>query len=173
MNPWVAALALMTAFDLPQRVRWVTSWTGHRRSALAAGLVLVVGMLVAVATPLLDVLDVSAPTLSVGAGMVLASWSVVALMRWEPTPATDDASLGGLVPGLFPWLLTPVVGVVAVAVGARNGFAVPLVAAAVAAVAVGAPVTDRLIATRDARRLSATVGIIVAVALMADGVLAV
>lgn len=173
MNPWVAALALVTAFDLPQRVRWLASWTGYRRGALAAGLVIVVGVLVAVATPLLDVLDISAPTLSVGAAMVLALWSVVAFMRWEPTPATADVALGGLVPGLFPWLLTPVVGVVAVAVGARNGFVVPLVATAVAAVAVGAPVTDRLIAARGARRLSATVGIIVAVALMADGVLAV
>ncbi|CAN5583117.1 hypothetical protein BH24ACT5_BH24ACT5_22560 [soil metagenome] len=173
MNPWLAALALVTALDLPQRVRWLGSWSGARRITVAAGLVIAVVGLAGVATPLLDAVDVSAPTLSVGAGMVLVLWSVIAVLRWEPSPATPDTALSGLMPGLFPWLVTPVVGAVALAVGARNGFVVPLVVVAVAAVVVGVPGTDRVIATRAARRLSATVGIVVAIAMMADGVLSV
>lgn len=173
MNGLLATVAMLTALDLPQRLRWMSTWPTRPRVVVAGALVAAMAALAALATPLLDAVDVSAPTLSVGAGMVLVLWSVMAVLRWEPSPATHDTALAGLVPGLFPWLVTPAVGVVALAVGARNGLAVPLLAAAVAAVILNAPPTYRLIATRAARCLSATVGIVVAVALMADGVLSV
>ena len=48
----------------------------------------------AIASPLLDALDVSGPTLEVGAGMVLILWSVAAFFRW-----TDDVAPPGVAAG--------------------------------------------------------------------------
>ena len=92
------------------------------------GLVAVAVGLAFVATPLLDALDISSPTMEVGAGLVLAVWSAAALVRWDDEPA-PDAVAGGLLPLLFPIVLTPVVGVTVVAVAARNGWWLPVLAA--------------------------------------------
>ncbi len=173
MNRIVALVAVVTAADLPQRVRQLRSYPPGQRAAIAAGVLAAAAGIVAVAAPLLDALDVSAPTLEVGAGMVLVLWSVAAFFVWTSDPALPGR-VGGLVPGLFPVLFTPALGVVLWAVGARNGFPVPLVGALVVggAIAAGAPVA-RAIGRRSARRLSAAVGVVVGIVLMTDGVLAV
>ena len=94
------------------------------------------------------------------------------LVRWdvERPPA---AVAGGLVPLLFPILLTPVVGVTIVAVAARNGWWLPVLATALAAVPIALPPAGRPFARRRWRQLSAAIGAVVGVAMTVDGALAV
>jgi hypothetical protein len=171
---WIVALvAIVTAADLPQRVRQLREYPAVERATIGVGVVAVAVGIVAAASPLLDALDVSAPTLEVGAGMVLILWSVVAFFGWTDDPA-PPAVAGGLVPGLFPIALTPAFGVVLWAVGARSGLPVPLVGSAIVAAAVlTAPSVERAIGCRPARRVSASVGVVVGIVLMTEGVLAV
>ena len=110
--------------------------------------------------------------MEVGAGLVLALWSVVALVRWDDRPA-PEAVAGGLVPLLFPIVLTPVVGVTVVAVAARNGWWLPVLAAAVAAVPIAVDAAGRPLARRHWRVLSAAIGSVVGVVMVVDGALAV
>jgi hypothetical protein len=172
VNWVVAVLAVITALDVPQRVHLLRDApAGQRRLAGGALIVAAIGLAL-VATPLLDALDFSAPTMEAGAGLVLALWSAAALVRWddEPTPA---AVAGGLVPLLFPIVLTPVVGVTVVAVAARNGWWLPVLACALGAVPIGVVDVGRPLATRRWRQLSAAVGAVVGVAMVVDGALAV
>ena len=118
---WVIAIAaVITALDVPQRARLLRDAPAGQRVVTGLGLVAVAVCLAFVATPLLDALDISSPTMEVGAGLVLALWSAVAIVRWDDEPA-PGAIAGGLVPLLFPIVLTPVVCVTVSAVAARNG----------------------------------------------------
>jgi hypothetical protein len=172
VNWVVACLAVITSLDVPQRARLLRDAPKTQRLVVGFGLVAVAIGLALVATPLLDALDISSPTMEVGAGLVLAVWSAVAMMRWDDEPA-PDAMAGGLVPLLFPIVLTPVVGVTVVAVAARNGWWLPVLATTIGAVplaiaAVGAP-----LARRQLRLLSAAIGAVVGVVMIVDGALAV
>jgi small neutral amino acid transporter SnatA (MarC family) len=174
VNLGLAVLATVVALDLPQRSALLREWP-TRVVALAAGLTSVAVLSAAtLATPMLDALDVSAPTMQIGAAMVLVLWSAWMLFAWDVRPAATTApgvarDRDALVPGTFPIVFTPVVGVLALAIVARRGVAaaaVPAVAALAVLVAVRAA-----LGRRSLRRLAAVAGIVVGVALMADGVL--
>jgi small neutral amino acid transporter SnatA (MarC family) len=171
---WILAIAaVVAAADVPQRVALLRDYTLSQRVAVAAGLVVAALVIAAAATPLLDALDVSAPTMQVGAGMVLVLWSLPGCLRWTAERAPDGRA-AGLVPGLLPLVLTPPVGVTVLAVAARNGFPAALAGAAiVAATVVAAPRLAPAIGRRPVRAACAAAGVVLGVALMADGVLAV
>ena len=172
MNWFVAILAVITALDVPQRAQLLRDVRSRQRDVAAAGLVAVAIGLAFVATPLLDALDISSPTMEVGAGLVLAVWSagaVGALGRRAPTRGRRRRTRATAVPDL----LTPVVGVTVVAVAARNGWWLPVLATALAAVPIALPAAGRPFARRRWRQLSAAIGAVVGVAMTVDGALAV
>jgi hypothetical protein len=172
MNWVVAFAAVITSLDVPQRARLLRGASATQRAVVGVGLVAVAVGLAFVATPLLDALDISSPTMEVGAGLVLAIWSAVALMRWDDEPA-PDAVAGGLVPLLFPIVLTPVVGVTVVAVAARNGWWLPVLATAFGAVPIAIASVGAPVARRQWRLFSASIGAVVGVVMIVDGALAV
>jgi small neutral amino acid transporter SnatA (MarC family) len=174
MNLALAVVALAVALDLAQRAQLLAQWPQRAVAVAAAITAAAVAGISLVATPLLDALDVSAPTMQAGAGMVLVLWSAWMLVRWdtEPVPTRRPGVVqpsDAVVPGVFPILLTPVLGVVALAVAARRGVLVT-----VAPVALGLVLlvtARRFLARRPLRQLGAVVGIVVGIALLADGVL--
>jgi hypothetical protein len=172
VNWIVAVAAVITALDVPQRARLLRDAPTTQRSVAGVGLVAIAAGLAFVATPLLDALDISSPTMEVGAGLVLAVWSAVALVRWDDEPA-PDAIAGGLLPLLFPIVLTPVVGVTVVAVAARNGWWLPVLATALAAIPIAISSVGATFAHRQLRLLSAAIGAVVGVVMIVDGALAV
>ena len=172
MNWIVAAIGIVAAFDLAQRGRQLRDATAQQRLVVAGGSFVVTVGLAALATPLLDALDISGPNMQIGAGIVLGVYTLVALVTWDDTPPPAPL-YGGLVPLLFPIVLTPVVGVVVLAVAGRNGMLVPTIAAALAAAALAWPATSALLGRRPIRMLSAAVGVVVAVAMIVDGAFAV
>lgn len=152
-----------------------------RRRALLTGPACAVAAAAAAAAaggPLLDRLDVSAPTLRIGAGLVLLVTALVDLVR----PRTADGDLGGvgpawgggLVPVAVPTMLRPAAVVVAASAGVDLGVAPVVVAAAVAGVAAAA--ADRLgVGARSALagwliRSLAAAAVVLAAALVADGI---
>ena len=172
MNWIVAALAVVTAVDLPQRCRQLRAASQQERLVVAAGLVGAVVLLAAVATPVLNALDISGPNLEIGAGVVIATYSLVAIVRWDDTPP-PPAVAGGIVPLLFPIVLTPAVGVVVLAVSARNGLLVPVITAAVVAAAIALSAADVALGRRPLRMLSGAIGVVVGIAMIVDGAFAV
>lgn len=172
MNWIVATLAVVAAFDTPQRCRQLREASQRDRIAVAVGALAAAIALAGVATPLLDALDISGPNLEIGAGVVLAIYSVVAIVRWDDAPA-PPATTGGLLPLLVPIVLTPAVGVVVLAVAARNGMPVPVIAAMAAAALLAWPGVDDTVGRRNARMVSATVGIVAGVVMIVDGAFAV
>ncbi|WP_116995568.1 hypothetical protein [Desertimonas flava] len=176
MNWIVAVAALVAAVDLPQRVRQLREYTSSQRYTVAAGLVAVGVVVAAIASLLLDALDVSSPTMEVAAGMVLILWSLTAFFRWsdDAAPAARPGAVGGLVPGLFPIVFTPPVGVLTLAVAARNGYPAPILGLLIAAGVLAAPnAVAAAIGRRPARLASATAGVVLGIVMMTDGVLAV
>jgi small neutral amino acid transporter SnatA (MarC family) len=137
MNVWLGIAALLVAVNAPRR-RAALSVDDTGVVALGAALC-GVGLVVfgAVATPLLDAMDVSAPNLRIGVGLVLAVVSVHDLVR---RPPARGAALSGraaaVVPVFFPVLTRPEVALVALAIGADHGVAVTAAAAVIAMVAV-------------------------------------
>ena len=96
----------------------------------AATTIAVVIVLAALATPILDALDVSNSTLRVGTGIVIAVVGLHDLVA--PAPRADPALAGwraGLVPLAFPLLINPALGAAALTAGADHGLFVPVVAA--------------------------------------------
>jgi small neutral amino acid transporter SnatA (MarC family) len=172
MNWVVAALAVIASLDVPQRARLLRDTPAGERTVATVGLVAVSVALAFAATPLLDALDISSPTMEVGAGLVLAVWSAALLVRWDDAPPPESIA-GGLVPLLFPIVLTPVVGVTVIAVAARNGWWLPVLVTALAAVPIAVPAAGRPLARRRWRQLSAAIGAVVGVAMTVDGALAV
>jgi hypothetical protein len=172
VNWIVAVAAVATALDVPQRARLLRAAPAAQRVVTGVGLVAIAIGLAFVATPVLDALDISSPTMEVGAGLVLAVWSAAALVRWDDVPA-PDAIAGGLVPLLFPIVITPVVGVTVVAVAARNGWWLPVPATAVGAVPIAFSSAGAPFAHRHLRVLSAAIGAVVGVVMIVDGALAV
>ena len=171
MNWVVAVAAVITALDVPQRARLFRDAPAAQRVVTGIGLIAVAVGLAFVATPLLDALDISSPTMEVGAGFVLALWSAVATVRWDDEPA-PEATAGGIVPLLFPIVLTPVVGVTIIAVAARNGWWLPVLTTAIGAIPIAVAAAGASLAFRQWRLLSATTGAVVGVVMIVDGALA-
>lgn len=172
MNWIVAALAVFAAIDVAQRVHQVRAATSRERVVVGAGLLAAVIALSLLAAPLLAALDISAPNIEIGAGVVLAVYSIVALVMWDDTAATSLWG-NGVVPFLFPIVLTPAVGAVTIAVAARNGLPVPIVTAAVAAVLLAWTGADAAIGRRPLRAVSAAIGVVTGVVMIVDGAFAV
>ena len=76
-------------------------------------------------------------------------------------------------PLLFPIVLTPAVGVVVLAVAARNGMPVPTLASAVAAALLAWPAGSATVGRRPIRMASAAAGVVASVAMIVDGAFAV
>jgi len=175
--------------------------TATRRLALAGSTISLLGAVLAGAAggPLLDALDASAPTLRVGAGLVLLVTALVDLVRPSgqrrpasiDAPALEDKAIGtrsgvasAITPVAVPTMLRPAALVTALSLGADGGLAVTALSAAIAGlvVVVLAEVTSsRRVGTspsvmsgqplaRWALRVAAAVLVIVAVALTADGI---
>ena len=172
MNWIVAGVAALAAFDVAQRCRQLRDATAEQRLVVGVGAFAVAIALAAVATPLLDALDISAPNMQIGAGIVLGVYSIVALVTWDDA-AAPAALYRGLVPLLFPIVLTPVVGVVVLAVAARNGMPVPTLASAVAAALLAWPAASASVGRRPIRMASAAAGVVASVAMIVDGAFAV
>lgn len=154
-------------------------WPRERAAAVAIAAAVTWGLVLAAAgfsEPLLDVLDVSAATFRIAAGVVVG----LAGARWlvfGASPVDVDTAPGTWqrigVPLLIPALVTPQLAMVAISTGADDG---TLVAAGTAAPAlllawIAATVAKRrrvgwLVAVRSLGAL----GILVAFALVVDGV---
>ncbi|MDZ7679187.1 MAG: hypothetical protein U5K29_11610 [Acidimicrobiales bacterium] len=141
---WLAAVAIVTTVN-PERVARVagglamtsrpTGGPPARVAALGAGIAATLFVvLAAIASPLLEAIDVSAPTAMVAVGLVLMGTGVKDLFVGPPTaePAMD-AWKAALVPVAVPAVARPQVGLLAVAAGASYGMA-PVVAGSVAMV---------------------------------------
>ena len=173
MNVGIAVAALVTAAHLPQVCHQLRRWPPVRRAAAGAGLVVALVALAAVADPLIDALDISAPTMQVAAGLTLVVWSAWRVVRWDgedaPTRETAPSTLDALAPGLFPLLLTPPVGVMGVAVGARVGLLLPLVVELAMAAVLTSPEVVRWLGRRSVAQLSAALGLVMGIAVLVDG----
>lgn len=143
-------VALITASNPPRR-RAALSVDSTRIVALGAllGAALLI-VSAAIATPLLDALDTSAPNLRIGVGVVVGFAGLHDLVRRVPGPgAALDGDRAALVPVFFPVLARPDVALLALAGGADHGVAVT---AAAAALAMAAVVGWHAIATARANR---------------------
>ena len=157
LNPAAVAVSLPRAALKDARVR-----------ATFVATAVVVAILAASSAPLLDWLDVSAPTFQLAAGAVLA----IAAARWVAVGARAPAP--GDEPSALAILLSPQLVAAAITSGTEVGTAWTTVAAVVAllvaAVAVG--LQDRLAVPvwSWAARLIGLAGLAVAFALVVDGV---
>ena len=212
-EPWGAdvpltllVVALVLALD-PVRAGLAARRAGGHRPATrrlavagsAISLVVTVGA-AAAGGPLLDALEVSAPTLRIGAGLVLLVTGVIDLVRPSGArrlSATDsaraeDAGATGprsglasaLIPVAVPTMLRPAALVTALSAGADGGLALSALSALLAGVVVVtlAETTssgrserspspgDEQTLARWAVRVGAAVLVVVAVALTADGI---
>lgn len=173
MNAVVAVLAIVAAADLPQRLRLLSTHGERERATVAVATLVVVAILSGVADALLDALDISGPNAQIAAGMVLILWSAAAFFGWNEAPVPVAA--GGLVPGFFPTMFTPVFGVVVTAIAGNSGTPATMIGGVLVAVIVGfdSPHIRHWVATRGARRATATLGVVTGAVAMTTGVLAI
>jgi small neutral amino acid transporter SnatA (MarC family) len=166
VNPGAASAAL------------ARDWRTDRPAPVALGTGLAVVLLAALAglaDPILDVLDLNLGTYRLGAGVVIATAGLRALVeraRRGADEPTTDVRLTGYV--FFPTLVTPAAAVLAIAVGADEGLLTATLAAAIAVVAGGLGVYYRrripeLLAGALVRLLGAG-AVIIGVALAFDGI---
>lgn len=174
-----AAVALLAALDPFGRARRSPGVTSQQSAVAAVVVAVVVAALGLVADPLLESLDVSAPTMVIAAGLVLVAVSTVRLAehsgvfgrRSDVVDVDDDAVIRGVIPLAFPLLLAPVVGVVTLAAGATLGAGSAILAAVPALLAwIGALQVGSDTALRAAAGAIAVVGIVAGVVLAVDGV---
>jgi small neutral amino acid transporter SnatA (MarC family) len=145
------------------------------RAAVAGGAVTLAAavVLAGIAGGLLDLLDISASTLRLGAGLVIAVVGVYDLLAGAPKP---EPALGGwkagFVPIAFPLLLNPALGAAVLTTSADHGVATPVVAAltGVAALAALALVTEPARVLRGAGRSVGAAMVVLGIALAVDGV---
>lgn len=174
--------ALVLALDPVRAARAAAALgPGGRRRALATGTAaatVVAALAAAAAGPLLERLDVSAPTLRIGAGLVLLVTALVDLARPRAGADAPDAAAwaGGVVPVGLPTMLRPAAVVVAGSAGTGLGV-LPVAGAALAAGLVAAlvgPLAARPEGRAGVERwvlgLVAAVLAVLAVALAVDGV---
>lgn len=170
MNVIVAVLAIVATADVAQRQSQLRAWTTARRATAGGALVVAAGALGAAAARLLDALDISRPTIQIAAGMLVVLWAVWQFFTWDPDEA-PGAVVGGLVPGFFPLLFTPPLGVLLLAAGADHGMALPIAGALVVAALLAAP--PIALGYRALRRVTASIALVCGVALMVGGVMAI
>src|SRR5262249_34574827 len=126
-----------------------------------------------VASPLLDLLDVSASTFRVGAGIVIAVVGAHDLFAGAPKPEPSLRGWkAGFVPIAFPLLVNPALGAAALSASADHGMATPLVGAAigVGALVALALLTEPARVLRGAGRFVGAALVILGIALAVDGV---
>ena len=171
----VEGIAVLAATNPPRVWSALPLGPDRRRAAMvAAGVTLAVAaVLAALATGLLDLLDVSASTFRVGAGLVIAVVGAHDLAAGAPKP---EPSLGGwragFVPLAFPLLVNPALGAGALMAGADHGVATPIVAAlaGVAILVVLSMTAEHARVLRGAGRFVGAALIILGIALAVDGV---
>ena len=171
----VEGIAVLAATNPPRVWSALPSPPDRVRVALVGGAVTLAAALVlaALASGLVDLLDISASTFRLGAGLVIAVVGVHDLIAGAPKP--EPALRGwraGLIPLAFPLLINPAFGAAVLAASADHGMATPIVAAAigVAAVVALATTTEPARVLRGAGRIVGAVLVIVGVALAVDGV---
>jgi small neutral amino acid transporter SnatA (MarC family) len=170
----VLLLALITASNPPRR-RAALSVDATPIVALGAALtaaLFVVGA--AIATPLLDALDTTAPNLRIGVGLVVGLAGVHDLLRRPPSAgAALPGARAALVPVFFPVLARPDVALLALSTGADHGVAI---ASGGAVLAMGAVIGWHALANAMGerpvfRRVEAAAGRVLAAATVVAGVL--
>jgi small neutral amino acid transporter SnatA (MarC family) len=145
------------------------------RAAVVGGSVTLAAAIVlaALASGVLDVLDISASTFRLGAGIVIAVVGVYQLLAGAPKPEPAlDGWKAGLVPLAFPLLINPALGAAVLAAAADHGVATPIVATLVGAAILVAlsMTTEHARVLRGAGRVVAAALVIVGIALAVDGV---
>jgi small neutral amino acid transporter SnatA (MarC family) len=171
VNPARLAPALPRGERTPNERTWVAGL-----GALAAGVVLAVMALGG--DTFADALDVSAPTMTVAAGLVLAIAAVGQAVRApRPEPALDRRR-AALVPVMVPFVLRPEVGVLCLAAGAADQVGAALVGLLVAAGLVALSghadvegITGRVL--QWSARVGQAAALVAGIALTVDGVSAV
>jgi small neutral amino acid transporter SnatA (MarC family) len=179
VNVGVLVVAMIAAANPAARAVRLRSLERRRSLLAAVATLVVVVVLAALADPVLDGGDISAPTFRVAAGLVVTAAGLLDLVRrvvpLEPSAGGDlgRGDWAALVPAAFPVLLEPQVGVLAISAGADSG-------PALAGLAAGIALASFLSAGRLASpllvplsRLLAAVGVAAGVALVADGILSV
>lgn len=122
VSPWLAAIAMVVAVN-PLRLhgRLAPTKVTAAGGAIAFGVYVGLG---AIATGLLEAINVSGPTMRVAAGLILAAGAIRDLLIGPP--AAEPALPGwkaALVPVAIPMLLRPHVGALALSIGASDGLA--------------------------------------------------
>jgi hypothetical protein len=183
--PAIVAVLALVALANPGRVALGFPAAGRsrrQRAAVAAlGSTLAGAALVIVAvvsSPVLDWLQVSAPTVRIAAALVVAVTGVIDLVGRVPSPDPGLPGLGGaLVPVLIPLVLRPALALLALSAGADHGVAPVVVGAAlIVAATVGAGVVVPLepgpkrAMARWTMAILAVVVIAIAIAMAVDGV---
>lgn len=185
MTDWLRLCVVMVAVVNPARL-WTalpddTRPARVRATALAAALVLAFLLgAAALSGPLLDALDVSAPTWRIATGLIVAGAGARDLV-WRP-PLGEPALEGwrvALVPLAFPLLASPQLTLLALSSGADHGV---LEAATAAAVGLGLVVAASTYRSRDratvrtlvaAGRVVGSLAVAVGLGLVVDGVFSV
>ncbi len=175
MNLGIAVLAFVAAMA-PLSAARRTPQLGPKQSAIACVTVLTLFMLLAiVADPLLASLDVSDPTMVIGAGLTLVITSAVRLIFVRRATSPDDVGPDlsrGAAPIAFPLLSPPALGVVTLAASVELGWFAPALLCVPPLLlwraALGRP--DALLAV--ASGLVTVFGIFAGVALAVDGIFA-
>jgi small neutral amino acid transporter SnatA (MarC family) len=174
VNPVVLAVAMLAVLNPPARAARLRHLDERRSIAAAVVALAVIAAIAAAAGPALDAGDVSAPTVRVGAGLVVGVAGVVDLVRGRGAePDLPKGWVAALVPAAFPLLLEPQVGVLAVSAGADHGV---VVTALTAAAVLAAFITARRIGTSllvALGRFVGALGVLAGTALVVDGVLSV
>ena len=130
-------------------------------------------VLAVLASPLLDLLDVSAATFRLGAGLVITVVGVHDMLAGAPKPEPSLRGWkAGFVPIAFPLLVNPALGAGALMAGADHGLATPIVATlvGVAILVVLSTTAEHARVVRGAGRLVGAGLVILGIALAADGV---
>ena len=153
---------------LPPRPDRVPAAAVGALTALAAVIVLS-----ALASPLLDLLDVSASTFRIGAGIVIAIVGAHDLIAGAPKPEPALSRWrAGFVPLAFPLLVNPALGAAALSASADHGMLTPIVGVAIggAALVALALLTEPARVLRGAGRFVGAALVILGIALAVDGV---
>ena len=171
----VDGLAVLAATN-PPRVWSALPPRPDRMPAAGVGVITALAAVLAlgwIASPLLDLLDVSASTFRVGAGIVIAVVGVHDLAAGAPRPQPALSSWkAGFVPIAFPLLVNPALGAAALMASADHGIAPPVVGAAIggAALIALATLTEPARVLRGAGRFVGAALVILGIALAVDGV---
>lgn len=171
----VEGLAVLAATNPPRVWSALPAPPDRTRAALVGGAVTLAAavVLAALASGLLDLLDISASTFRLGAGLVIAVLGLYDLLAGAPKPEPALAGWrAGFVPIAFPLLLNPALGAAVLTTSADHGMTTPIVATliGVAALAALALVIEPARVLRGAGRLVGAAMVILGITVAVDGV---